>query len=144
MVALTRADLALSSELRDLTSFATAFHGRLDHQGRLRYVDAGHGLTLHIHADGGWDRLSATGLPLGTGFGDAWESRTLTFAPGDMLVSCSDGVLDFYDGTLSAIDHLALISSGAESPDAVVRAVMDLAADAEATDDVTVLVIRRT
>jgi serine phosphatase RsbU (regulator of sigma subunit) len=143
-VALSRTDACLSTELGDVGSFATVFHARLDAEnGRVRYSDAGHGLTLHVHARGGWTRLTSSGLPVGVGLGGGWDSRELTLDDGDLLVSVSDGVLDFYNGSLTAMDHLALIARGARSADELVEAVVQLAKQVEHDDDVTMVVLRR-
>lgn len=142
--AVERTDASLSNELGGMDSFATLFHARLRAaDGRIRFVDAGHGLTLHIRADGTWTRLLSSSTPVGVGFRGGWESKELTLAPGDLLVSFSDGVLDFYDGSLIALDHLATIAARATSADDLVEAVAKLAALTEQEDDVTVVVLRR-
>lgn len=144
-VALRLADSSLSDELGDFGSFATIFHARLHPEsGRVRYADAGHGLTMHVRADGTWTRLPSSGLPLGLGLQPGWEAAEVTLAEGDLLVSFSDGVLDFYDGSLSALDHLAPLARDAATADDLVDAVRRLARSVDHDDDVTVLVVRRT
>ncbi|OOB92287.1 PP2C family protein-serine/threonine phosphatase [Rathayibacter sp. VKM Ac-2630] len=142
-VAASRASESLASDLGDTASFATMFHARLDETtGVVRYLDAGHGLTLHVHADGTWDRLASHNLPVGIGE-DAWATAELVLLPGDSLVSCSDGILDLYDGRVESLQHVAaLVSQSADAADAVAR----ISARAEGganDDDVTVLVLRR-
>jgi sigma-B regulation protein RsbU (phosphoserine phosphatase) len=99
---------------------------------------------MHVRADGTWTRLPSSGLPLGLGLQPGWEAAEVTLAEGDLLVSFSDGVLDFYDGTLSALDHLAPLARDAASADDLVDAVRRLARSVDHDDDVTVLVVRRT
>lgn len=142
-VAASRASESLASDLGDTASFATMFHARLDETtGVVRYLDAGHGLTLHVHADGTWDRLASHNLPVGIGE-DAWATAELVLLPGDSLVSCSDGILDLYDGRVESLRHVAaLVSQSTDAADAVAR----ISARAEGganDDDVTVLVLRR-
>lgn len=142
-VAASRASESLASDLGDTASFATMFHARLDEStGVVRYLDAGHGLTLHVHADGSWDRLASHNLPVGIGE-DAWATAELVLLPGDSLVSCSDGILDLYDGRVESLRHVAeLVSQSADAADAVAR----ISARAEGganDDDVTVLVLAR-
>jgi sigma-B regulation protein RsbU (phosphoserine phosphatase) len=144
-VALRLADSSLSDELGDFGSFATIFHARLHPEtGRVRYADAGHGLTIHVRADGAWTRLPSSGLPLGLGLQPGWDAAEVTLDEGDLLVSFSDGVLDFYDGSLTALDHLARLARDAASADDLVAAVRRLAHSVDHDDDVTVLVVRRT
>ncbi|KQQ09696.1 PP2C family protein-serine/threonine phosphatase [Rathayibacter sp. Leaf296] len=142
-VAASRASESLASDLGDTASFATMFHARLDETtGVVRYLDAGHGLTLHVRADGSWDRLASHNLPVGIGE-DAWATAELVLLPGDSLVSCSDGILDLYDGRVESLRHVAaLVSQSADAADAVAR----ISARAEGganDDDVTVLVLAR-
>ncbi|WP_378147309.1 GAF domain-containing SpoIIE family protein phosphatase [Cnuibacter sp. UC19_7] len=91
------------------TTFATLFHAAIDTvSGRVEYVDAGHGLTLLIAADGGLTRLASHNLPLGLRPpGVPWEAGEVTVASGDLLISVSDGVLDAYDSTLESLRMLA-------------------------------------
>jgi len=142
--ALRRTDDCFSAELGDITSFATVFHARVDGEnGRVQYADAGHGLTLVIRHDQTWQRLESGGLPVGTGFSHEWETRELTLNHGDMIVSFSDGVLDLYDGTLTAIDEVARLAAGARSAADIVEAIETLSHRTAHSDDVTVLAVRR-
>ncbi|WP_375400991.1 PP2C family protein-serine/threonine phosphatase [uncultured Amnibacterium sp.] len=144
VAALLRTDACLSDELVDVGSFTTMFHGRLRAEdGRLRYADAGHGLTLHVHGDGSWERLSATDLPLGLGVDAAWECRELVLEPGDMLVSFSDGVLELWDGSLAAAEHVGALATSSSSASELVEAVTRMAIQTSNPDDVTVLAVRR-
>ncbi|MBC7725820.1 MAG: serine/threonine-protein phosphatase [Burkholderiaceae bacterium] len=144
-VAASRASESLVSDLGDTSSFATLFHARLNETtGTVRYLDAGHGLTLHVHADGTWDRLSSQNMPVGMWSDEQWATTQLTLAPGDTLVSCSDGVLDLYDGRIESLRHIAaLVVTATDAADAVAR-ISARAEQGEANeDDVTVLVLRR-
>ncbi|MDI1344018.1 MAG: SpoIIE family protein phosphatase, partial [Pseudolabrys sp.] len=101
----------LESDLERAGSFATVFHAVVDAQtGVVRYVDAGHGLSLHVGSDGSVKRLATTSLPLGfpleAGVHTGWREHSVILAPGDTLVSASDGVLDLYGDTLESLDEV--------------------------------------
>ncbi|MCU1548538.1 MAG: regulatory domain protein [Arthrobacter sp.] len=134
-----------ATELSRAASFATLFHARLRAaDGRVLFSDAGHGLTLLIRADGTWERLASGELPVGLLPEATWNSFKIYLNPGDMIVSFSDGVLDLYDGTLAAIDEIALLATAATSAKDLVAAVQKRAAGTTNPDDVTILAVRRT
>ncbi len=139
-------DAAAASLTGDLDStglFVTLFHGRLNmDSGELMYVDAGHGLTFIARANGDIDRLKSTAPPLGIDIETEWIPVGVELAPGDSLVSVSDGVLDLYEGVSQAFESLASLVLLATSAQEVVDA-MKLRARGVAPDDVTVLVVRR-
>lgn len=135
----------LATELSQAAAFATLFHARLRAaDGRVLFSDAGHGLTLLVRADGSWERLASRELPVGLLPEATWNSYEVYLNPGDMIVSFSDGVLDLYDGTLTAIDEIALLAIAAGSAKDLVDAVSARAAGTANPDDVTVLAVRRT
>ena len=124
-------------------AFVTLFHGHLEEEtGLLRYVDAGHGLSLVVHRDGRDEHLPSTGVPLGAGYENLWDERTVTLLPGDVFVSVSDGVLDAFGGRLDALARVAALARSAPDAAAVVEAVV-AAASYGAPDDVTVIAVRR-
>ncbi len=134
----------LATELSQAAAFATLFHARLRaSDGRVLFSDAGHGLSLLIRGAGTWERLASRELPVGLIPGATWTSREIWLAPGDMLVSFSDGVLDLYDGTLAAIDEVAALALNADSAQDIVDAVHQMASGNSNADDVTVLAVRR-
>jgi sigma-B regulation protein RsbU (phosphoserine phosphatase) len=55
----------------------------------------------------------------------------------------SDGVLDLFDGTLAAIDEVALITQSAPSCEALLDQIFDLADPESLDDDITVVAVRR-
>jgi sigma-B regulation protein RsbU (phosphoserine phosphatase) len=145
-VPLDRASNSLNSDLGELASFATLFHARLDEAtGVVRYVDAGHGLSLHVRADGSWTRLSSPNLPVGIGNDEPWRTAEITLEPGDALISCSDGILDLYDGTVESLQHVVAIVASRSSADDVVARIRALAKGFDSNeDDITALVVTRT
>ena len=143
-LALEGAAETLQTDLNEADTFVTLFHSRLNVKtGIVGYIDAGHGLTLIVHADGRTDRLATTNFPLGSGFNESWEEQSVTLDHGDTLISVSDGVLDIFDGTLASLDEVAKVVRGSESAQEVVDAIIGIAKNAHAPDDVSMLVIRR-
>ncbi|MWV60741.1 SpoIIE family protein phosphatase [Rathayibacter sp. VKM Ac-2754] len=141
--AVTAVNAQLLQDLTATATFATAFVGSVDPvDGVLTFVDAGHGLTVLVRADGAVERLSTAGLPLGIAEDAQWEEHQRILSPGDALFSCSDGVLDLYDGSLSALDHVAdLVRSLGD--DELFDHLAALALSTGVQDDVTALVLRR-
>ncbi|MCU1438749.1 MAG: protein serine phosphatase with sensor(S) [Naasia sp.] len=135
---------ALEADLEGAATFVTLFHAHLKQDtGMLSYVDAGHGLTLVVRADGTSQRLASTGLPLGVGWDAAWDEEEVELRHGDVLVSVSDGVLDALDGTLESLVMVErAVRGAAPKAAAIVEAVAGLAGPT-APDDLTVLVLRR-
>lgn len=144
VMAVQAASAMLSTDLDDSGTFVTLFHARLDAEsGVVRYIDAGHGLSLLVRSDGTSKRLRTTSLPLGASFDETWREHTVVLQPGDSLVSVSDGVLDLFDGTLASLDQVESIVRQSGSSREVVDRLLALARRS-ATDDVTLLAIRRT
>jgi hypothetical protein len=142
--AVARAAELLGDDLSASGSFVTAIHCRLHASvSRIDYVDAGHGLTLHIASDGSWNRLAHYDLPLGTGLESTWGLHSISLAPGDTFVSFSDGVLDLFDGSLASMENVAQIFAEADSATVAVSTIRDLAKSAAGADDVTVVAVRR-
>jgi len=135
---------ALEADLGPTNTLVTLLHGSLDAgRGRLRHVDAGHGLALVLRADGGWTPSRGGGLPLGVLPDQSWESVEVDLAPGDAFVVVSDGVLDLAGDPLAGVDEVAVLLRGCRSAWEVIERVDAVAASGELADDVTVLVVRR-
>ncbi|WP_207453728.1 PP2C family protein-serine/threonine phosphatase [Desertivibrio insolitus] len=143
--AVSRASRSLATDLEDTTTFATMFHARIrTSDGRMRWVDAGHGLTIVVHPDGSFTRLASFDLPLGLATSDEeWTSRELQLEPGELLVTVSDGILDLYSGGVDSLERVAELTRTAETAEAAVERVRDLAEAGSLDDDITVVVVRR-
>ncbi|WP_238419034.1 PP2C family protein-serine/threonine phosphatase [Gordonia sp. 'Campus'] len=132
----------LADDFAGTETFATAFHARLrTDDGRIDYVDAGHGLSVVRRNSGAVEPVTSGGLPIGILPHETWESATIDLAPGDMLVISSDGLLDLLpDG-----DDAALRAAFEETatPADVCSMVSDLVSALTPIDDVTVVAIRR-
>jgi serine phosphatase RsbU (regulator of sigma subunit) len=96
-----------------------------------------------LRAAGGVERLRSMDLPLGLGLRDEWATTDGTLAPGDLLISFSDGVLDLFGGLDDAVDEVAELAQRDRDPAALVRALSARADAVPHDDDVTVIVIRR-
>lgn len=135
---------SITSDLAVSGSFATVFHARLDSaSGKVRYVDAGHGLALHVTVNGTARRLPPAGPPVGAWPDATWTVAELLLDPGDSLVVVSDGVLDAFpsvEDLTEAVQRATSLHSRAEETCA---ALMQLAPAESAEDDVTAVVIRR-
>lgn len=130
-------------ELARSGSVATLFHARLTpRNGRVDFVDAGHGLVLHVRADGSFSALRSLDLPIGlhpTGIMRA--SGSMVLQRGDAMVLLSDGVLELEGfGDLTAVAHAYLAAGdGAAFADRVRAAVLERRPAA----DVTAVVLAR-
>ncbi|MGJ9407163.1 PP2C family protein-serine/threonine phosphatase [Nesterenkonia aurantiaca] len=135
-------DSLLEQDIGDLNMFVTLFCADIDTRtGEVSYVDGGHSLSFILRADGSWDHLESTGLPLAMGMGEPHGVNTVQLNPGDALLSCSDGLLDLLDledpfGQVEAI----LRKQGLEG---AVKEALRRAEHEKAQDDVTVVVVRR-
>ena len=144
----------LAADLGETGTFVTVFHGRVEERtGLVRYCDAGHGLTLHVRADGTFVQLVGDGLPLGvadptggpTPVDDpAWHEASVVIEPGERIVCFSDGLMDLLGGTDAALRDVARMVVAAGDCVGFVDAVTALAARAALPDDVTVVAIGRT
>lgn len=133
-----------SEDLGRASAFATVFHSRLTPStGRVDFVDAGHGLVLHLHADGTSVIRRSRDLPLGLHpEGVPFRSGSLVLEPGDTLIVASDGALDLGDGTIDTLTDIGQTLRRAPSTEAFLETVRLRAAE-HAEDDVTVAVLAR-
>jgi serine phosphatase RsbU (regulator of sigma subunit) len=134
---------SLADDLDRTESFVTLFHAELDPVRRLiRYVDAGHGHAIMIGADGRGELLSSSGMPVGIDEAP-YEEHEVELRPGDTLVVYSDGLDDPRWERPDAPNVLALAAHGATSAAEIVDRLTAARADqAEASDDITLLVVR--
>lgn len=140
--AVAEVDQMLDDDLGGSPVFVTAFHGEVElATGALTFVDAGHGLAFVLRADGRFDPLESTGIPLGMGLGEARTAATAELGVGDSLLVCSDGLIDVLDPD-DPFGHVRRVLRNGGPEDAVVEAAQ-LARASAAPDDVTVVVVRR-
>ena len=131
--------------------FLTLFAAVLEADGRtLRWVNAGHNPPFVVRADGGVDRLEATGVPLGMFDGMHHDEQRTLVGPGDLLFFYTDGIVEAFDpqgeqyGTERLEELLATVKR--HGIDAVLTRVDDAVrafrAGAELSDDATMMVLR--
>jgi serine phosphatase RsbU (regulator of sigma subunit) len=129
--------------------FATMFHGVIDLTGHLSYSNGGQEPPLVLRRDGiSW--LEAGGPVLGLLPGATYEFDSVTLAPGDLVVICSDGVTEARNAAGDEFGRERLIEamSGCHGgkPDAVLErlfeAVRVFSQGTPQGDDITGLVLR--
>jgi PAS domain-containing protein len=142
---LSATELAMDADLVNAGAFVTMFRAFVDaSDGSIQYTDAGHGLSLIIGQDGTSRRLGATGLPLGIAAGPARTSARERLAPGDLLVTFSDGVLDALGGSMRDLDRVQDAIRATDTADEAAQAVVSLVQDTRhLDDDLTVVALRR-
>lgn len=142
--AFNRTAYDLDQDLGDTNTFVTAFGACIDPvTGRGHYVDAGHGLSVVVDTEGIPRRLYSGGLPIGAMSGDRWESRDFALDPGDSLVVVSDGILDFFDDPSEALGALCELQAEGLTAQGMVDRISEFTERSGATDDVTVVVVKR-
>ncbi|MCF4121424.1 SpoIIE family protein phosphatase [Antribacter sp. KLBMP9083] len=143
--AVRAAEAQLGPEMARVGSFATLLHAALDLEtGELTYVDAGHGLSVHVRSDRSHERVGSAGVPFGL-LDDVRvrTERTLTLRPGDYFVSVSDGVLELYDSSLTALDDITALAGESADADDFLARMEKHAGRKPLEDDVTVVVVAR-
>ncbi|MEM9294372.1 MAG: SpoIIE family protein phosphatase [Planctomycetota bacterium] len=149
-------DLAGFLQQRSETgAFVTAWLGLIDaEQGRIEYVDAGHGYAQRVTAEGAVQTLDEHGgAPLGVDAPDAYRAGSCAWGPGDRLLLVSDGLVEqpapptedrprgeMY-GRARLLSLLPSLDRGQEV-EALFQAVADHARSARFEDDATALVVR--
>jgi serine phosphatase RsbU (regulator of sigma subunit) len=141
---LTQVNTILLDDLAASSAFVTGFFGWADPEtGVVRYVDAGHGLSLVVRADGTHEHLPTSDLPLGITDAWKWTQQEVHLDAGDLLVCFSDGLFDLLGGTPEALEVIADLARRHRCPADVVAAVRAMTVEDVPVDDVTVLAIRR-
>ncbi len=149
--AMTRANRQIVADSH-AAMFVTAFYLVLSpSSGRVQYVNAGHNLPILRRASGEIIQLNKGGMPLGWFDDNPLQQHEVTLETGDLLVLYTDGVTDACN---RAGDEFGLIRledcvarCGGLSAQQVVttinRAVSQFAGTAAASDDITMVTIRR-
>jgi sigma-B regulation protein RsbU (phosphoserine phosphatase) len=137
----------------DPDRFATCFYGVLDSGNHtLRYANAGHDRPVLVSPGRKPVSLDEAGLVLGLLEDTRYEELTVPLEPGESLVVYSDGIIDAADGAdcefgrerLFELLHGLRTASAPVLAARVVEEVRRHSGLAPQTDDMTLLVVRRT
>lgn len=132
--------------------FVTLFVAVLDlHSGRLDWANAGHPAPCVVGVDGRVRRLEGrSGPACGVQEGLPYRGMSATLAPGEVLVGYTDGVTEAADGAGQQYGEARLDAVLAQAPrevdalaDALLQDVRRFVAGAEQSDDITLIVVRR-
>ncbi|MBU8871552.1 MAG: SpoIIE family protein phosphatase [Gemmatimonadales bacterium] len=133
--------------------FLTLFLGELDFAtGQLIYVNAGHELPIISRVDGTLELLPPGGPPVALIPEASWQCGEVQLLPGDLLAVFSDGIPE---ATLDADDFLGLegvkeiLGSRRMAPlpeisNAIGNLVSEFLKGSHSSDDVTLMLLRRT
>jgi sigma-B regulation protein RsbU (phosphoserine phosphatase) len=134
------------------SKYVTFFLAGLDPAtGRLDFVNAGHNPPLLVRAGGQVETLSDGGLVLGIFDDVVYDGGYVEMRPGDTLVVYSDGVTETWDpdGVEFAEERLRALAVLNRTVDAealqraILREIERFEAGARATDDRTIVVLKR-
>ena len=132
--------------------YVTFFMGRLEPEtGRLTYVNAGHNPPVLVRSSGELETLSEGGMVLGLFDSAPYEQGVARLELGDSLVVFSDGVTETWNaddeeyGEARLVDLLVLRrdQDAAGLQAAILEALEAFAPGVKATDDRTIIVLKR-
>lgn len=132
-------------------TFVTLFYGVLEpYSHRFQYANAGHNPPLRYH-DGRVEELPRGGFVLAGMRSVRYTEQALTFAPGDVLLIYSDGVVEarnaagdlFGEERLREVLYEHRAASAQRLIDAVMAAVQAHADGTPQADDITMVAVRR-
>jgi phosphoserine phosphatase RsbU/P len=143
----------IASEHGESAMFITLFYGVLEPTtGRLGYINAGHNPPLVVSADGQSVReLESSALPLGIVAGQVFETNAVMLAPGELLVTFSDGITEamneqgepYGDQRLLRAIQTHVGQPAQTLVQTITQLVDEFVAGAPQADDMTVLVVKR-
>lgn len=131
--------------------FASVFFGIVDlDSGRLRYVNGGHESPYIFRRDGGHDTLEVTGGVLGLFPFARYGIAETRLNPGDLLLSYTDGVNEAKNEAGDQFTEERILEAaeegfedGATLVQRVLSRILEFRGDAEPSDDITMLALRR-
>ncbi len=135
-----------------LDKFITFFIGILDTRThRFTYVNAGHNNPILRSAAGALTFLDVGGIILGIMPGYQYKTGTLEFAPGDMLLTYTDGVNEavnpreeeFGDEALNELVRRSAAATPRDLVEEILAAITAFAEGAPQADDITMLAVKR-
>ena len=139
------------ARLSSVEPLSTLFVARLSRSGRLDYTSAGHPPALLLRRNGQLELLSDGGPVLGVVPAAVFERGSVTLHGGDLLLACSDGILESFNeaeqefGNMRLQTELRRAQGGSAEAVlfSVLGAVQDFAAPRPLTDDMTLMVIKK-
>lgn len=132
--------------------YATLFLGVLDPvTGRMDYVNAGHNPPYLVRLDGGVETLAPTGMPVALMGEGTWTNGVVLLHAGDLLALFTDGIPeawnaadeDYGDDRLRDVLVASHKSPATDVRDAVLADLAAFVGEAPASDDVTLVLVRR-
>jgi len=140
------------SRLSPVEPLSTLFVARLSKSGQLDYTSAGHPPSLLLRRNGQLELLSDGGPVLGVVPEAVFDRGTVKLRGGDLLLACSDGILESFNeaeqefGNMRLQTELRRAQGGSAEAVlfSVLGAVQDFAAPRPLTDDMTLMVVKRT
>jgi serine phosphatase RsbU (regulator of sigma subunit) len=143
----------IASEHGESNMFITLFYGVLEPEtGELYYLNAGHNPPLLIDSEAETAlELDSSALPLGIVAGQVYETSRVTLAPGQQLISFSDGITEAMSVAGEPFGDQRLLQAlrdhaSAPAPElvaAITQLVDQHAAGAPQADDMTLLILQR-
>jgi len=138
------------ARLSSVEPLSTLFVARLSKAGQLDYTSAGHPPALLLRKNGQLELLSDGGPVLGVVPAAVFESGTVKLRGGDLLLACSDGILESFNeaeqefGNMRLQTELRRAHGGSAEAVlfSVLGAVQDFAAPRPLTDDMTLMVVK--
>ncbi len=149
---------ALLVKNTDERTFVTFFYGILDRaKATFTYTNAGHNPPLLLRSNGKLDRLEAGGLLLGFLAEQPYSQATVPLDPGDVLVLFTDGITEAIDPQAENLEskyfgeerllETIRVNAGRAVLDiqaAILEAVAGHTRGSAQSDDITLVVIKRT
>ena len=138
------------ARLSSVEPLSTLFVARLSKAGQLDYTSAGHPPALLLRKNGQLELLSDGGPVLGVVPAAVFERGTVKLRGGDLLLACSDGILESFNeaeqefGNMRLQTELRRAHGGSAEAVlfSVLGAVQDFAAPRPLTDDMTLMVVK--
>ena len=131
--------------------FATFGMVRIEGEGGLRAINAGHLPLLIRRVDGTVEEINSSGLPLGILEVATYSESTALLAPGDIVVLFTDGLTEAEDEEEEefGVERVAAVVASLVDPtadsmcDAILEAVDAFTNGEPLEDDATLLVVER-
>lgn len=130
-------------------NYATVFYCTVDHEGAMRWINAGHCPPIVVRAGGGIDLLPASGCPVGLFPAAPFAQEETRLEAGDKIVIYSDGVTEAENSAGQQFGEdalMELVKKNYKAPSiqlhqAIIDAVAAFTAGAPQNDDVTLVVL---